>query len=117
MFSRIAVLLAAGTLMPAIALAQPSDQQVLKDISWPGVIKKELRPGTIKKVWSDANSQYYWDRACVVWRNAGIPEYPNAQIEIGGFARYSYVTNTYQDFLTTYNTYTAHWANTSSTPS
>jgi hypothetical protein len=106
MFSRIAVLLAAGTLMPAIALAQPSDQQVLKDISWPGVIKKELRPGTIKKVWSDANSQYYWDRACVVWRNAGIPEYPNAQIEIGGFARYSYVTNTYQDFLTTYNTYT-----------
>jgi hypothetical protein len=88
------------------AFAQPPDSQVLKDISWPGVVKKELRPGTIKKVWSDANSQYYWDRACVVWRNANIAEYPNAMLEVGGFARYSYVTNTYQDFLTTYNTYT-----------
>ena len=87
-------------------LAQPSDGQVLKDISWPGVVKKELRPGTIKKVWSDANKQYYWDRACVVWRNAEIPEFPEAKLEVGGFARYSYVTNTYQEFLTTYNTYT-----------
>ena len=86
--------------------AQPSDAQVLKDISWPGVVKKELRAGTIKKEWSDANSQYYWDRACVVWRNANIAEYPNAMLEVGGFARYSYVTNTYQEFLTTYNTYT-----------
>lgn len=103
---RLAFLLAALCLSVLAALAQPTDAQVLKDISWPGVIRKELRPGTIKKVWSSANSQYYWDRACVVWRNANIPEYPNAQIEIGGFARYSYVTNTYQDFLTTYNTYT-----------
>lgn len=98
--------LALAGLSSAIALAQPSDAQVLKDISWPGVVKKELRPGTIKKVWSDGNSQYYWDRACVVWRNADIPEYPKAMLEVGGFARYSYVTNTYQDFLTTYNTYT-----------
>ena len=93
-------------LFSSTAFAQPADSQVLKDISWPGVVKKELRPGTIKKVWSDANSQYYWDRACVVWRNANIAEYPKALIEIGGFARYSYVANTYQDFLTTYNTYT-----------
>ncbi len=103
---RIALLVAAISLSVIAVYAQPSDAQVLKDISWPGVVKKELRPGTIKKVWSDAGSQYYWDRACVVWRNAGIPEYPNALIEIGGSARYSYVTNTYQDFLTTYNTYT-----------
>jgi hypothetical protein len=103
---RLLLLIAAIGLAVIAAYAQPSDAQVLKDISWDGVIKKELRPGTIKKVWSDANDQYYWDRACVVWRNANIPEYPNAQIEIGGFARYSYVTNTYQDFLTTYNTYT-----------
>ncbi|MGV3636523.1 MAG: hypothetical protein ACO1NQ_02640 [Flavobacteriales bacterium] len=101
------ILLTVATSLSVVAAqAQPSDAQVLKDISWPGVVRKELRPGTIKKVWSDANSQYYWDRACVVWRNANIPEYPNAQIEIGGFARYSYMTNTYQDFLTTYNTYT-----------
>lgn len=106
MRARYVLLTAAISLCAVAAHAQPSDAQVLKDISWPGVIRKELRPGTIKKVWSDANSQYYWDRACVVWRNANIPEYPNAQIEIGGFARYSYVTNTYQDFLTTYNSYT-----------
>lgn len=101
-------LLLLGALVPVWSSvhAQPSDAQVLKDISWSGVVKKELRPGTIKKVWSDANKQYYWDRACVVWRNANIAEYPKALIEIGGFARYSYVTNTYQDFLTTYNTYT-----------
>ncbi|MBV6403367.1 MAG: hypothetical protein IT228_11965 [Flavobacteriales bacterium] len=102
LMSGIAILI----LFQTRAMAQPSDAQVLKDISWPGVVKKELRPGTIKKVWSNANDQYYWDRACVVWRNAGIPEYPNAMLEVGGFARYSYVTNTYQDFLTTYNTYT-----------
>lgn len=104
--SRFPLLLCASVLLCSSVHAQPSDSQVLKDISWPGVVKKELRPGTIKKVWSDANKQYYWDRACVVWRNANIAEYPKALIEIGGFARYSYVTNTYQDFLTTYNTYT-----------
>ncbi len=106
MLLRSILLFAALALGVPVLQAQPSDAQVLKDISWPGVIKKELRPGTIKKVWSSANAQYYWDRACVVWRNANIPEYPDAVIEIGGFARYSYVTNTYQDFLTTYNTYT-----------
>lgn len=100
------LLLAAIGLFVVTAFAQPTDAQVLKDISWPGVLRKELRPGTIKKVWSSANAQYFWDRACVVWRNANIPEYPAAQIEIGGFARYSYITNTYQDFLVTYNTYT-----------
>lgn len=105
MHYRIALLVAAISLFMCAIHAQPSDAQVLKDISWPGVLRKELRPGSIKKVWSSANKQYFWDRACVVWRNANIPEYPNAQIEIGGFARYSYVTNTYQDFLTTYNTY------------
>jgi hypothetical protein len=105
MVFRFSMLLASALAVVATK-AQPSDTQVLKDISWPGVVKKELRPGTIKKVWSDANDQYYWDRACVVWRNADIPEYPNALLEIGGFARYSYVTNTYQDFLVTYNTYT-----------
>ena len=94
------------TLLSITAEAQPPDAQVLKDISWPGVVKKELRPGTIKKVWSSSNRQFYWDRACVVWRNANIAEFPNALIEIGGFARYSYVTNTYQEFLTTYNAYT-----------
>lgn len=36
----------------------------------------------------------------------GDAEYPNAMLEVGGFARYSYVTNTYQEFLTTYTTYT-----------
>lgn len=104
--SRFLLLLCALVPVWSSVHAQPSDAQVLKDISWSGVVKKELRPGTIKKVWSDANKQYYWDRACVVWRNANITEYPKALIEIGGFARYSYVTNTYQDFLTTYNTYT-----------
>ncbi len=88
------------------AFAQPSDSQVLRDIKKPGVLKVELRPGTIKKVWSSAHMQYFWDRAVVVWRNASLPEFPNAMLEIGGFARYAYVTNTYQEFLTTYNTYT-----------
>jgi hypothetical protein len=88
------------------ALAQPTDQQVLRDIKKPGVLKAELRPGTAKKVWSSANSQYYWDRAVVVWRNANLPEFPNAMLEVGGFARYAYVTNSYQEFLTTYNSYT-----------
>lgn len=88
------------------AFAQPGDSQVLRDIKKPGVLKVELRPGTIKKVWSSAHMQYFWDRAVVVWRNANLPEFPNAMLEIGGFARYAYVTNTYQEFLTTYNTYT-----------
>ena len=60
----LALLTLAGTLM----MAQPTDSQVLLDIKKPGVVKAELRPGTIKKVWSSSNSQYYWDRAVVVWR-------------------------------------------------
>ena len=99
-------MLAVLTLVGTPLMAQPTDSQVLRDIKKPGVEKAELRPGTIKKVWSSASSQYYWDRAVVVWRSANIREFPNAMLEVGGFARYSYVTNTYQEFLTTYNTYT-----------
>lgn len=88
------------------ASAHPNDKQVLKDITLPGVLKAKLKAGAIKKVWSSVDKQFYWDRACVVWRNANIPEFPKAMLEVGGFARYSYVTNTFQSFLTTYNTYT-----------
>ena len=62
MHYRIALLVAAMSPFMCAIHAQHSDAQVLKDTSWPGVLRKELRPGSIKKVWSSANKQYFRDR-------------------------------------------------------
>ncbi len=99
--SIVAAFLSFGT-----AHAQPSDQQILKDIASPKQLKVELTKGTTKKVWSDAHTQWFWERGATIWLPADIPEYPNARVVVYGFARYhTTVPPSYREWKTSYNTY------------
>lgn len=71
-----------------LLFAQPTDQQIVKDIKQPTDLKVELSYSTTKKVWSDAHAQWFWERAASVWRPADIAEYPNAKVVVYGMARY-----------------------------
>lgn len=101
-----AVVLLSGT---RVARAVPSDAQVMKDVrgNGSGILSiKLLGPG--RRVWSDSYRQYVWDRSVVVVRKGGIPEYPNAHLEVGGIASYYYVGGgrfSYNQFFVTYNSY------------
>ena len=94
-------------LLAVTSQAQPTDAQVIQQIKNPGVLSVKLTPGRGKKVWSSAHSQYFWERAAIVYRNAKIPEYPNAKVEIGGFARYDIIGGrfSYREFKVTWNSY------------
>lgn len=87
--------------------AQPTDAQIRKDLSKPGVLSIELSKRGGSKVWSSAYSQYFWERGAIVYRNAKIAEYPDAKVEIGGLARYNIVGGkvSYNRFLVTWNRY------------
>ncbi len=103
---RLALLVAAISLTAIAAFAQPSDAQILKDIASPKQLKVELSKGTTKKSWSDAHTQWFWERGATIWLPAGIAEYPNAQVVVSGFARY-HTGNppSYREWKTTNNTY------------
>jgi hypothetical protein len=86
--------------------AQPSDAQIIKDLTKPGVLKVELTNRTTKKEWNSAHAQYMWSRGATVWRNADISEYPDAKIIIIGFARYHYGASTsFREFKVAESTY------------
>jgi hypothetical protein len=95
-----------GALYCGVAQAQPSDAQIKKDISGPGILSVKLL-GRGSRVWNTAHRLYVWDRSAVVVRKACIPEYPNAKLEIGGIASYSIVGGRFpfRKFLVTYNSY------------
>jgi len=87
-------------------IAQPSDAEIIKQLSGSGVSKVELSKSTTKKVWNSAFSQYMWSRGATVWRNANIPEYPNAKVVVYGYARYHYGASTsFREFKVAENTY------------
>ena len=94
-------------LMASTLQAQPSDAQVIKDIHNPGVldIKLSSKPG--KKVWNGTHLQYFWQRGAIVYRSANLKDYPDAKVEIGGFARYDIINGnfSYREFKVTWNTY------------
>lgn len=99
-------ILAVAAMCAVAVAAQPSDQQIMNDLSKDGVLKVELTNRTTKKEWNSAHSQYMWSRGATVWRNADIPEYPNATVKIIGFARYHYGTSTsFREFKVAENTY------------
>jgi hypothetical protein len=89
------------------ASAQPSEAQILKDLSGPGVLSVKLSDTGGGKVWSSTDMQYYWERGAVVYRNANIAEYPNAKLRIGGIATYTLIGTqaTFKRFYVTYNEY------------
>lgn len=87
-------LIALALLVPLVAFGQPSDSQIIKDISGPGVIKVELMPGPTRKEWYSMHGQYLWQRGAYVWKNANVPEYPDAQVKLTGLARYHYGAST-----------------------
>jgi len=91
---RIALALAAVGLSALAAYAQPSDAQIIKDLTNPGVFRVELSPGPTKKDWNSTYAQYMWVRGAIVWRNANVPEYPKAEVKITGTARYHYGAST-----------------------
>ena len=99
-------LFAVVTMCAMAVAAQPSDQQIINDLTNPGVLKVELTNRTTKKEWNSAHSQYMWSRGATVWRNANIAEYPNAKVKILGFARYHYGESTsFREFKVAENTY------------
>ncbi|MBX2979511.1 MAG: hypothetical protein KF905_09465 [Flavobacteriales bacterium] len=79
---------------PLAAIAQPSDQQIIKDLTKPGVTKVELMPGPTRKEWYSMHAQYLWQRGAYVWQNANVPEYPDAKVKYTGLARYHYGAST-----------------------
>ena len=98
-----ATLFLAG-LSPTQLLAQPSDAQIIKDLTWKGVKKVELSKTTTKKNWS--RDQYLWTRGATIWSEAGVAEYPNATLVQYGYANYHYgESNTYRDFSLAETTY------------
>lgn len=101
-----ALLTAAISLGGSAALAQPSDAQLIKDLTKPGCIKLVLDPGPTKKVWSSTYTQWFWERGYTSWYPAGIAEYPDATVEAGSTARY-HTGNppSYRESLVSYNVY------------
>lgn len=87
-------IIALSFLIPLVAFGQPSDAQIIKDISGPGVTKVELMPGPTRKEWYSMHGQYLWQRGAYVWKNANVPEYPEAQVKLTGLARYHYGAST-----------------------
>ncbi|MBL7953941.1 MAG: hypothetical protein JNJ91_02800 [Flavobacteriales bacterium] len=103
---RIALALAALSLSVLAAYAQPTDAQIIKDLTKPGLIKLVLDPGPTKKVWSSTYTQWFWERGYTSWYNANIPEYPNAQVEAGCTVRYHTGSPaSYRESLVSYNEY------------
>ncbi|MFZ1694595.1 MAG: hypothetical protein WAT74_15465 [Flavobacteriales bacterium] len=99
-------LLVASSFSGLAAFAQPSDAQILKDISSPKQLKVELVKGTTKKVWSDAHAQWFWERGATIWLPADVPEYPNAKVVVYGFARYHTGSPpSYREWKTSLNEY------------
>jgi len=96
----------AGPLGMHAAHAQPSDAKITKDLTSPGVLSIKLL-GTGSRVWSKTFLQYFWERGAVLVRNAGLAEYPNVKVEIGGTATYSIVGGNFafKKFYVAYNTY------------
>ena len=103
---RIALSLAAFGLAAIAVYGQPSDAQIIKDLTKPGVLKVELTPGPTKKEWHSAHGQYMWDRVAYVTRSAEVPEYPKATVKITGIARYHYGASTsFREFKVAENEY------------
>lgn len=94
MRDRLLLLFTAMCLSVLAAYAQPSDAQIIKDLSGPGVLKVELTPGPTRKEWHSAHGQYMWDRVAYVTRKADVPEYPQATVRLTGIARYHYGAST-----------------------
>ena len=94
------------TVSGSAARAQPSDAQIIRDLKSPGVISVKLL-GRGSRVWSTGYSQYTWDRTAIVVRKAGLREFPNARVEIGGIATYSIVGGRFpfKKFYVGYNSY------------
>ncbi|HNR53585.1 MAG TPA: hypothetical protein PKJ19_00335 [Flavobacteriales bacterium] len=103
---RFALALAALGLTAIAAFGQPSDAQIIKDLTKPGVLKVELSPGPTKKEWHSAQGQYMWDRVAYVTRGAEVAEYPKATVRITGIARYHYGASTsFREFKVAENEY------------
>lgn len=71
--------------------AQPSDAQIIKDLTGPNVISVELSAQGGAKAWSSAYQQYFWERGAVIYSKANVPEYPNARVRTGGLASYTLI--------------------------
>jgi hypothetical protein len=96
--------------LTAIAHAQPSDAQIKKDVignNAKNVVSIKLSDKGGTKAWSSAHLQYFWERGVVAVKKAGIPEYPNATVEIGGLARYNIIGGgfKYREFKVMWNKY------------
>jgi hypothetical protein len=99
-----------STSPPAAAdpYAPPTDEQVIADISKPGVISVELSSRAGNKEWSTAHDQYFWEKGATVVRPAtiaGAP--PEARVRIVGFARYEITGGrySYREFKVSTNEY------------
>lgn len=101
--------LCSSALLCRPALAQfPSDEEVAARFKRPGVLEVRFpRKTRGEKRWDANSGGWYWQRGLVVVRKAGIPEFPNATVEVGGVARY-FITGdkvSYNKFLVMWNEY------------
>lgn len=87
LFSLTLILLWVAT----VAYAQPSDAQIIKDLTGPNVISVTLSEKGGGKAWSSAYQQYFWERGAVIYSKANVPEYPNARVRTGGLASYTLI--------------------------
>jgi hypothetical protein len=102
----LVAILAIGVLFASRADAQPSDAQIKRDLTSPGVLSVTLHGRGVRS-WSSAWLQYFWERGATVLRKARIPEYPNAKVEVQGSARYTIVGGgfRFRDFSVSGNRY------------
>jgi hypothetical protein len=84
--------------MSTAALAQPSDEQVLRDAikSKTGLIEAHCAKGsTGEQHWDESDRTWYWDRGVVIKRKANIAGAPNAVVTVRGLARYNVTAGRY----------------------
>lgn len=93
---------------PSLRAQFPTDAQVAAQLKNPGVLEIRFpRKTRGEKRWDSNSGGWYWQRGVVIVRKAGIPQYPDATVEIGGLARY-FITGekvSYNKFLVTWNEY------------
>jgi hypothetical protein len=88
-----------------VMAGKPTDDQVIKDIKKPGMLDIKLADGDGS--YSVYRLQRLWEKGVTIKRNAKLKEYPNANVIIGGVARYQIVGENYDydTFKTIWNEY------------
>ncbi len=88
MFVAVFILVFLNMILPSQIFSQPSDAQIIQDLTSEGVTSVTLGSNG-SKVWE--GEKYVWTRGAKIIRTAAIPEYPEAQLVVVGTVVYDII--------------------------